>query len=262
MMSRDTEGKLAAALRDAGLTDTEVAVFDFLIRRDAGLRVSAIARGTRLNRSALYGVLKTLTAKGLVSSTVRNGILLFQSIQPHLIVDYLERAKEKISKHIESVEELVPDLVTLRNQEERYRPNIQFFDGTEGIKEVYRDLIRTNKEKLVYGFTGAQALLNLMGYDWADRIVKKRSEAGVKWLGIAAESPYAREMAKRDATQLRKTKFLPPQYTFDIELVAYDDKAAIISFAKDHPWAMIITDKKIADTVKALFSYVNDTLPK
>jgi predicted DNA-binding transcriptional regulator len=257
-----TEGKLANALRDAGLTPAEIAVFDFLIRKDTELRVSTIARATRLNRSALYGTLKTLAARGLVSSSERNGVLFFQSIQPHLLVDYLERVRERLSKHIQSVEELVPEITSARKQDERYRPGVQFFDGTEGIKEVYDDLIRSNKEKVVRGFTGAQALLNLMGYDWGDRIVKKRSTAGVKWLAVAAESEYAREMSKHDMEQLRKTRFLPPPYTFDIELVTYDDKAALISFAEDHPWAMIITDKKIAETIKALFSYIESTLPQ
>ncbi len=262
MKTEKTEETLTEILRSAGLNEQETKVFIFLIRYATGLRVSEIARRMRLNRTTLYGTLKSLAAKGLLSSSERNGVLFFQSIQPHLLIDYLEQTREQLSKNIKKTADLIPAITNVRNKEERYHPNIQFFDGIEGIKEVYNDLIRNNKEKLVYGFTGAQALLNLMGYDWGDRIVKKRSSMGVKWLGLAVDSPYAREMAKRDQKQLRETRFLPPSYTFDIELVAYDEKAAIISFAEDYPWAMIITDKKIAETIKTVFRYVNDTLPK
>ena len=68
-------------------------------------------------------------------------------------------------------------------------------------------------------------------------------------------------MSTHDKEQLRVTKFLPPAYNFDIELASYDNKTAIMSFAEDHPWAMIIEDKKIAETIKSLFRYIDSTLP-
>ncbi len=261
-MSPDkTNDTLVETLRDTGMSDTEIKVFVYLLRHDTGLKVSDIARRVRLNRTTLYGVLKSLTEKGLVSSSEQRGVLLFQSIQPHLLVDYLERARERLVRNIKRVEEIVPTITQLRNQEDRYRPNMQFFDGTEGIKQAYEDLVRNNKEKVVYGFTGIHAIYNLMGMEWIDYILEKRPAMGVKWLALAVDSPESRELAKQDKKHLRSTKFLPSSFNFDIELAAYDDKAFIISFAEDHPWAMIITDKKIAETIKALFRYIDTTLP-
>jgi hypothetical protein len=80
-------------------------------------------------------------------------------------------------------------------------------------------------------------------------------------LALAVDSPESRELATHDKEQLRVTKFLPASYKFDVELGAYDDKTFILSFAEDHPWAMIISDKKIAETMKALFRYIDSTLP-
>lgn len=261
MPTQKTDETLTEALHDTGLDEVEIKTFIFLLRHDVGLKVSDIARRLKLNRTTLYGILKTLVDKGLVSSSEKRGVLLFQSIEPHRLVDYLERARERLAKNIKKIEDLVPAITSLRNQEERYRPNIKFFDGTEGIKQAYEDLIRNNKEKLVYGFTGAHAIYNLMDMDWIDYVLEKRPLMGVKWLALAVESPWARKMSESDATQLRVTKFLPPEYNFDIELAAYDDKAFIVSFAEDHPWAMIISDRKIAETVKALFRYIDSTVP-
>jgi hypothetical protein len=84
---------------------------------------------------------------------------------------------------------------------------------------------------------------------------------GVKWFAIAIDSPESRNLYANDEKHLRETKFLPAEYNFEVELAAYDDKVAAISFAEDYPWAMIINDKKIADTIKAVFRYVNETLP-
>ena len=261
-MAQKIDQSLIEALQDTGLHEAEVKVFVFLLQHDSGLRVTDIARRLRMNRTTLYGILKSLTAKGLISSSEKRGVLLFQSIQPHLLVDYLERARERLAKNIKKVEELVPAITSIRNQEERYRPNIQFFDGAEGIKQAYEDLVRNNKEKLVYGFTGIQAVYKLMGMDWIGYILKKRPAMGVKWLALAVDSSESRELSTHDKEQLRVTKFLPASYNFDVEMGSYDDKTFIISFAEDHPWAMIISDQKIAETVKALFRYIDNTLPE
>ncbi|GEM_PF-1029979 len=253
---------LVETLKDSGLSDTEIKVFVFLLRQSSGLRATDIAKRTHFNRTTLYGILKSLIEKGLVTSSEERGVLLFQSIQPHLLVDYLERAQERLLRNIKRVSEVVPEIARLRNTEERYRPHFEFFDGAEGIKQAYEDLVHDNKEKVVYGFTGIHAIYNLMGMDWIDYILKKRPAAGIKWLALAVDSPKSREMTKFDDQQLRVTKFLPKEFDFDIELAAYDDKALIISFAEDHPWAMIVTDKKIAETIKALFRYIDSTLPE
>ena len=260
MLQQITEG-LSKALEGAGLNEGEIKTFLFLIAHDVGMRASEIARRVKMNRTTLYGIVNSLLDKGLVSSAEKSGVLFFQAIQPHLLIDYLERTNDQQGKNIKKVNELVPAILRERNQEERYRPNIRFFDGTEGIKQVYEDLIRNNKEKLVYGFTGIHAVYNLMSMDWIDYVLEKRPALGVKWLALAVDSPESRELSKHDKEQLRATKFLPPSYNFEIELASYDNKTAVMTFAEDHPWGMIIEDKKIADTVKALFCYVDSMLP-
>ncbi|MBY0110887.1 helix-turn-helix domain-containing protein [Patescibacteria group bacterium] len=262
-MSKDTTlDTLKEALTGAGLSETEIRVFTFLLQHEAGLRVSDIARRTRLNRTTLYGILNSLTEKGIVTSSEERGVLRFQSIHPRSLVDYLERAQERLARNAKKVADIIPDITRIREQEEQYRPKMRFFDGSEGIKQAYEDLVRENKEKLVYGFTGIHAIYNLMGMDWIDYILKRRPSAGVKWLALAVDSAKSREMSVYDKEQLRVTKFLPKEFDFDIELAAYDDKMFIVSYAEDHPWAMIITDQRIADTIKALFRYIDSTLPE
>ena len=239
MLQQITEG-LSKALEGAGLNEGEIKTFLFLIAHDVGMRASEIARRVKMNRTTLYGIVNSLLDKGLVSSAEKSGVLFFQAIQPHLLIDYLERTNDQQGKNIKKVNELVPAILRERNQEERYRPNIRFFDGTEGIKQGYEDLIRNNKEKLLYGVTGIHAVYNLMSMDWIDYVLEKRPALGVKWLALAVDSPESRELSKHDKEQLRATKFLPPSYNFEIELASYDNKTAVMTFADYHPWGMII----------------------
>lgn len=253
--------ELARILTNLGLTPNELRVFSFLLARGAGLKATEISARVRLNRTTLYGVLRSLVSRGLISSSETRGVLVFQSIQPHLLVDHIERSREQLARDALEVKKLLPALEDARSQQEGYRPFIKFFDGTEGIKQVYEDLMVNNNEKTVYGFTGAQAAWGLMSTDWIDYVLKKRPAMGVKWLAVSADQKEMREIAKHDVEQLRITKFLPGEYMFDVELIAYDDKTGIISFSAEHPWAALITDEKIATTVKAIFKYVDSTLP-
>lgn len=255
------ETKLKEILVNAGLSDTELNAFIFLLTHDSAHRASEISKRTRLNRTTLYGVLNSLMEKGLVSQSEEKGVMKFQAIQPHLLVNYLNRSREKLILSIKKAEELVPAIERARGQEQRYRPNMQFFDGVDGIKQVYEDLIANNKEKKVFGFTGIHAVYKLMGTEWINYILKYRPAMGVKWYALAVDSPESRNLYANDEKHLRETKFFPSDYNFEVELAAYDDKVAAISFAEDYPWAMIINDKKIADTIKEIFRYVNSTLP-
>ncbi len=261
-MDQKTSDVLKMALTGAGFNEGEVRALLFLIAHDAPLRATEIARRMKVNRTTLYGLLNSLIEKGVVSSSEKRGVLMFQSVEPRFLIDYLKRAESAQSKNLKKAEQLLPELEKQRSQEERYRPHIQFFDGTEGIKQVYEDLVRNNEEKTVYGFTGIHAVYNLMSMDWIEYILEKRPKMGVKWLALAVDSPESRELQRLDKEQLRVTKLLPDSYNFEIELAAYDDKTAIMTFAEDHPWGMIIKDKKIAETVKSLFRYVDSTLPK
>ena len=257
----ETEKTLRDILISASLSETEARAFTFLVTHEESFRASEIAKRTKLNRTTLYSALNTLSEKGLVSHSDENGILRFRGIEPHLLLNYLKKNKEKVTQDIEKTQELLPALERARGITERYRPNMQFFDGVDGIKQVYEDLIANNKEKKVFGFTGIHAVYKLMGEEWINHILRYRPAMGVKWFAIAIDSPESRNLYANDEKHLRETKFLPAEYNFEVELAAYDDKVAAISFAEDYPWAMIINDKKIADTLKAVFRYVNETLP-
>ncbi len=113
----------------------------------------------------------------------------------------------------------------------------------------------------MHGFTDYTAVLDCMGLDWAGYYIKKRSEMNVQSYTIAPDSVKARDAKRRDRREHRITKIFPPGYTFDIEIAAYDDRTILVSFDAEHPLAVLIIDQKIADTMRSLFRYVDDTLP-
>ncbi len=261
-LPRHIAESLEEILEDLGLSSSEITVFTYLFQSSNAERISSIARRVKLNRTTLYGVLKILSRRGLVSSIEERGVLTFRSIQPPALVDYIERAKDKLATDVKRVSDVIPFIEQLRKTGGRMYPTIQFFDGREGIKQAYEDTIKNNPTKKIYGFTGTQAIYSGIDRSWIDNYITRRTKAGVMWYSIAMDSPEAHAMKSRDSSESRVTKILPPESKSSLELCTYGDKVMIASFSQDHPLGIIIEDREIAETVKTLFTYINSTLPR
>jgi len=258
LMNPKYKAQLKEIFDNLGLNPQETGTMLFLLENSVGLRVTEIAKRTGANRTTLYGTLNSLVDKGLVSTSEERGVMRFQSIQPHLLVDYVERAKDKLASDSKRLNQLVPEIVQARKARGEEYPQIQFFGGIEGIKQVYEDTLHDSKE--MFGFINYEAALNLMGREWANRYIQKRVAAGVTAYTISSDSTKAKDMKSQDDRHKRVIKVFPKGYEFDLEIMAYGEKVALISFDAKHPLAVIIKDGEIARTVKTLFRYIDSTL--
>ena len=259
-LPKQTQKDLAVALGNIGLSPSEVEVLCALLQSTKGIRVADLAKKTRLNRTTLYGITKSLIEKGLVSSVEERGVLRYHSIQPELLLNRIEQTRERLEVDAERIKKALPLIYAQRTDAASSYPSVQFFEGREGIKQAYEDSVRNNKSKIMYGFLGAHVGLEFMGYDWINAYIETRKKFGVRAYTVATDTPFLREFKKKDAEQLRVMKILPPGYEFDLELIAYDDKVLIASFRHEHPLAVLIEDAEIAKLMKAIFRYVDSTL--
>jgi len=246
-----------------GLSRTEIDVFLYLLKSNNAQRISSIAHKTKQNRTTLYGVLRSLSERGLVTSVEDRGVLTYRSIYPHLLVDYVERAKEKLSSDIERIREIVPAIEEIRSAGGSSTPSIQFFHGVEGLKQAYEDTITSNPSKTIYGFTGTDTVVSgiAVQMEWIEYYMARRKKAGITFFDIASASKHPIHwLTERDTRDQRVTKILPPGYDFGIEVAVYENKTLFASFAKEHPLGILIEDVEIARTMKELFRYIDSTL--
>ena len=249
---------LKKILDSLDLTDKESAILLTLFQ-SGPLYAATIAKRTRLNRTTAYGLLKSLAGKGLVASTKKEGVMQYTAIAPKMLPGYIARKQHTLHESEELARKVIPQLELL-NKQVVALPQIQFFEGIEGVKQAYEDTLENNKGMVVYDLTGTDALFNKMGKRWVDYYVKKRANLGIKCFDIAPDSEWSRISQKADTELLRITKLLPAEFSFNTEIDIYDNKLAIFSFSGDNPIAVIIEDAHIADTLKTLFDYIDRSI--
>ncbi len=263
-LAENIEKDLATILQEIGLNKSESKVFVYLLEGGQSVRVTNIARRMKMNRTTLYGILRNLSERGLVTSVEDRGILTYRAIDPHLLEDHVERMRQKLSGSIAKIKRVLPALDSARSRGHGVLPSIQFFEGPEGIKQAYEDSLR-GSAKQIFGFTGSQAVEYFFKSEdkkWAQKYVDRRSSAGIKFFAITADAPGSRHAQELDAKSLRLTKLLPAGFDFDIEIEIYGSKVLFASYSKEHPLAVLIEDEKIAGTMKTIFRYVDSTLAK
>jgi len=246
--------QLKKALETLGLGDKEVRVMTVLLESGPS-PVASIARTAKLNRTTAYGILKTLSESGLVTSSEQRGVLRYQSIAPELLPAYIERRGRELLDTKEEVAKIVPQIKLMRSKA-RILPKVQFFEGKEGIEQAYVDKLENNTEKVVYEFTGMDTTYKKLGDSFADYYVKKRTGLKIKSEYIAPDTPFAREEAKNDEKLYREVTFIPSQYKMDTEISIYGNKVSMTSFSAENPVTILIEDENLSRTMKNIFDYV------
>ncbi len=234
---------LAKNLEKLGLTAKEAKVYLALLELGEA-NIQNISKKSKVKRTTVYDVIDSLREKGLVGVTVSRKKVLYFAENPQLILNKIEE-KEKIAR------EIMPELMSIANALEK-KPKIRFFEGDEGIKEVYLDTLNYPGEELLAWVTGEavksfdKSFLN--EYYLPQRIKKKI------WVrAIAVDDEVMRQYKESDQKFLRKTRLISSkEFPFVVEINLYGgSKIAIMSFKEKI--SLIIESQKIYTTLKSIF---------
>lgn len=245
---------LKKALENIGLNTKALDVLSVLLEGGAPMLVSVIAKISKLNRTTTYDILKELETMGLVSKVKKEGAVRYQAIAVELLPAYIERRRESLEETKTQLLDIIPQIKLLRSKG-NVLPKVQFFEGEEGVKQAYEDVLESNKEKLLRGITGMDAVYKNMGESWTEYFLKKRTRYGIRCTNLVPETGGGKRSKDDDAKYIRTTKFLPPQYNFEGDISIYDNKVNIASFARENPIAVIIEDDAIATMMKRFFDF-------
>jgi sugar-specific transcriptional regulator TrmB len=204
--------------------------------------VSRIARKSGIKLTTVYLSLENLMQKGLISAIKKEGKTHYFAEDPRNLERIMAERKEKISQ-------LMPELLAFSNILDK-KPEIRYFEGEEGIKEVFKYAVENAKQEICLMYSETY----LSEFDekfFSEYLVPKRLERKVLARTLVPDNEQMRALESEKI--LRKIKFLPPNlFKIKMEVLIYgNDKVSIISFREK--FALIIESRDIHDSFQSIF---------
>jgi sugar-specific transcriptional regulator TrmB len=242
---------IAQILRNLKFTPKESDLYLELLK--IGSQSAAIlARRLGYPRSTAQFVAESLVKKGFVSKSIKNKTSYYTAESLEKILELIDEERDRFIKNIleqkEQIKNLIPLIEKIQSKGVAKKPEVYFYEGTDGLARVYDDVLSAQEEvRSLVSYTKAH--LNK-----PEKLViyKKRAAKKIPIRCISRDSQMARERQKNNQKELRKSVLIDPKkYSWIPEVQLYDNKVNIASI--DENFGVIIESEQIAKAMKVLF---------
>ncbi|MCX6754942.1 MAG: hypothetical protein NT068_00155 [Candidatus Nomurabacteria bacterium] len=233
-------------LKIIGLSDNEIVAYIALLELGKGT-VSQISRKALLNRTTGYDVLDRLVAKKLVSISGKEPKQEYVAESPDNIEKLITGELERRQNELNEARQIIPELKSIHNVSGR--PQIRFYEGKDGLEQVYEDTLSSHEEILAYA--SVEDIQPTLPHYFPE-YYKRRTKKGIPIRAIFPESADARERANLDNVEMRQSLIIPSEkFGFHPEINIYDNKVMIASWREK--LGIIIESAEIADAMKKIY---------
>lgn len=210
-----------------------------------------LVKKSGLKRTTLYDTIESLKQRSLVSVSKKNKKIVYLAENPHKILEQLDEKRV-------SAEKMLPELLSITNVLQK-KPRIRYFEGIDGIKEVYKDTLRFPDQKL-QAWVSEEMIHEFDQKFLDDYYTPRRLEKKIWAEVIAPDLPHIGEYKGIDQASLRVTKLIDPkEFPLEVEISLYGtDHIGIMSF--QDKLGLIIESEPIARTLKSIFAAQWETL--
>ncbi len=221
-----------------GLTKREAQTYLALLKLEEA-KAGVVAEHTKEDRTNVYDSLKNLIKKGLVSKVMKNNRAYYRIAPPEKLRDYLVE-KGKI------LNQILPELNTLYSSYEP-KPVIEVYEGKEGIKTVFNDILKEGKDFVGFGATDRAHILLP---EFTEMYLKDRERKNIK---ARQFYPEGSEVLK---SKLSTFKTIPKEFSGPATTLIYGEKVAIFMWFIEPPVVVLIKNKEAARAYKNQFEFM------
>lgn len=235
-------------LTNLGLTPEEAKVY-LAILELGGSYASNIARKAKVNRATCYHTLSNLQQKALINSYNKGKVLWFNAENPKKFIDI---EKEKLEK----AKTLIPQLLSISNVL-TFKPKIHFYEGIEGAKTIFEDILTSKKE--VLGYTNIKKLAELFP-DYFKNYCKRKIEKKIKTRYLSPFTDKGTDVVDEfypknyDRNLLEILLVNKDEFFFENEVSIYENKVAILSLNPNEMIGLLIESITFAKTMRSIFN--------
>ena len=241
---------LLSTLQQIGLNEKQAKIY--LAALELGeTTVKEIAKQAGIKRTTIYDLLDEMIANGLLKQTIRETRKKFIAASPAELRLIIQKREALLSQ-------IMPALSSMSNVD-KVRPKIRFYEGREGLLEIYADTLKHSGEILAF----ASADVLHLGKGWVEHYIQQRVRKKIYYKGILSIPPsIEKEFVSHDQAQMRSSKVIDSQkYPFSNEIMLYGHQKIAIISPKD-AIGVLIESAEIHRTQKSIFELLWDNLPE
>lgn len=239
---------LIQELQQYGLSKDEAKVFIATLELGGGY-ASTIAKKARVPRVNCYHLLEKLHKQKLIIPVQRGKVQFFTPEPPQV---FLNQQEQRFAK----AKELLPELLSIANTHP-FKPKIRSFEGLDGIKEIFNQTLKAEKE--ILGYTNLEKLQQLLP-DYLPEYIQKSLKAKIKNRLISPKSKKALNYTSKYypsdfPRELLEIFFIKPDhFPFENHISIYGNSVAIISLNPEEQIGVLIESASHAKTQRAIFN--------
>jgi len=238
------DDNIISKLEQVGLDKKHAKVY-LTTLESGGTTASEIARKSGEERVNTYYLLGQLVKKGLVYTATNKSGRLYIAHSPKKLI---AMAKNRV----EQIEGIIPELLSFESTNAQ-RPKIKFYEGVDGIKEVFNETLDLPKGSETLAFASYSVIAEHLK-DFVPDFISRRAAKGITQRIIVVDDPRAREeLLKNDKQDLRETRLVPKeQFPFEADQInIFSNKMFIASYVD--MLALVIESKTVVNSFRAIF---------
>lgn len=241
-------------LQSLGFLDGEIRILLVLFRHRK-LSTKEISRETALSFDAVQFSLHSLELKKLVRRTSTDENDVVEICREEEFAAWIDEQKERNSQMYEEAAVIMQSYLA-NLQEAAWKPAADYYEGREGIIEIYEDMIA--KEQDVYGWTDIERIHQTLGA-YMDHFIAERIRKNITSYAIMPKNRVNEEYAAK--SQMRHVKF-SKHLPIDGEIRIYGDNVAVITFHEDKPVGFVFRGAVMASVFRAIFEHAWESVPE
>ena len=235
---------LQIPIRKAGLSESQAKCYLALIEHGQ-LSPTDMATYTGESRTNSYMICEKLELLGLIIRK-EGKKLIYIPAHPSTLETLAEKRRKIMVRNEHEVKQNISPLIDLFYASTE-TPGTRTLQGIDGIKEVYRDTLRTKQDLYLLR---SDHDTPVMGMDFYNEYKAKRAAKGIHTFALTPDSLEVVHNQGRDEELLITRTILPKgYYTGAAEIDVYGSKVAFISFG-DTQMATIIDSPPIAEAMR------------
>jgi len=237
-------------LEKLGLTKGEIKVF-LALNKLVESTIGPIGKESKVSKSKIYDILDKLIEKGLAGYVVKEGTKYFVANDPNMIIEYVERKEQELTKTKEEIEaDILPQLMQQRASAVTKRI-AEMYEGFQGVKAIREELMMTFEMGDTFLVLGAPKIANVKWEGWFLDFHKRRIQRKVKMKIVY--NANAQEYGKiRKKMKLTEVRYLPNKLVSPNWIDIFPN-AVLFVMVLNNPIAFVVRDTELANSFRSYF---------